>query len=189
MLPREKRVQRPPRSIIGRHSPAAHKPAAATPGSRVAVTQLLALVDESYILKAWHGPNLRGSIRGLDAAVAGWRPSAGRHSIAEIVVHCAYWKYTVRRRLLNERKGSVPLKGSNWFPRPERLSAAAWKGDLELLGAMHDLLREAVAALTDRDLEHRPAGSKVTRGVILRGIASHDVYHAGQIQLLKRLMQ
>ena len=81
--------------------------------SRVAM--LLDLLDEGYQRKSWHGPNLRGSIRRVTAGQAAWRPAAGRKCIAEIVVHAAYWKYTVRRRILNEKRGSFPLKGSNWF--------------------------------------------------------------------------
>src|SRR6516162_1988227 len=72
------------------------------------------LLDESYEKKAWHGPNLKGSIRGLTALQAAWRPSPRRHSIAEQVIHAAYWKYAVRRRLRGDLRGSFPLKGSNW---------------------------------------------------------------------------
>jgi hypothetical protein len=64
---------------------------------------LLELIDQSYNKKSWHGTNLRGSIRGLTAREALWRPSSSRHNIWEIVVHCAYWKYAVRRRILGEK--------------------------------------------------------------------------------------
>jgi hypothetical protein len=82
--------------------------------------QALAALDEAFDRKAWHGTNLRGSVRGLDARDAAWRPGRGRHNIWELVVHAAYWKYTVRRRLTGEKRGSFPLPGSNWFTRPER---------------------------------------------------------------------
>jgi uncharacterized damage-inducible protein DinB len=151
------------------------------------IAMLLASLDEAYERKAWHGPNLKGSIRGLSLEVVAWRPSPARHNIWEHVLHAAYWKYIVRRRLLREKRGSFPLKGSNWFTRSEDLTAAAWKSDVALLDQMHRALREAVAALDPRELAIRPAGSKVTNAALLRGIAAHDVYHAGQIQLLKRL--
>ena len=150
---------------------------------------LLWIVDESYEKKAWHGPNLRGSIRGLDAHQASWRPADGRHNIWEIVVHCAYWKYAVRRRLLGEKKGSFPLKGSNWFIRPATLTPEAWRSELALLENMHRKMRAAVAGLSPRDLGRVPRGSQVSNAAIISGIAAHDVYHAGQIQLLKRLRQ
>jgi DinB superfamily len=151
------------------------------------ITLLLRLLDESYEKKAWHGPNLRGSLRGVEVHEAAWRPAAGRHNIWENVVHAAYWKYTVRRRLLGEKKGSFPLKGSNWFVRPIEATADAWRADLALLDRTHRSLRAAVAELTPAQLAVTPAGSKVGTLAVLTGIAAHDVYHAGQIQLLKRL--
>ncbi|HSB70112.1 MAG TPA: DinB family protein [Candidatus Methylomirabilis sp.] len=148
---------------------------------------LLRMLDEGYEKKAWHGPNLRGSVRGLDVQEAAWRPAPARHNIWEIVVHAAYWKYIVLRRLRGERKGSFPLTGSNWFVRPVSPTPQAWRGDLALLGDMHRQMRAAVAALGSRDLQAIPPGSKVSNLTLISGIAAHDVYHAGQIQLLKRL--
>jgi uncharacterized damage-inducible protein DinB len=148
---------------------------------------LLRILDESYEKKAWHGPNLRGSIRGLDPRLAAWRPATGRHNIWEIVVHCAYWKYAVRRRILGEKRGSFALKGSNWFARPEAKKSEAWRDDLALLEDTHRKMRAAIAGLAPNDLDRIPPGSKVSNAAIISGIAAHDVYHAGQIQLLKRL--
>ncbi len=154
----------------------------------VEMAMLLDAFDEAYERKAWHGPNLKGSIRGVSPQLAAWRPASTRHNIWEQVVHAAYWKYVVRRCLLGEKRGSFPCKGSNWFARPEaEPTAAAWLSDVALLDQMHRSLREAIADVDPSELSSRPAGSKVTSAAILRGIAAHDVYHAGQIQLLKRL--
>jgi uncharacterized damage-inducible protein DinB len=150
---------------------------------------ILELIDQSYQKKAWHGPNLRGSIRGLSVREALRRPSPARHNIWEIVVHCAYWKYIVRRRITGERRGSFPVIGSNWFRRSGALSEEQWRDDIRLLSESHRSLRQAITALGDMDLNVTPAGSKVSNAVILTGIAAHDVYHAGQIQLLKRLIK
>lgn len=151
------------------------------------ISLLLRTVDAAYEKKAWHGPNLRGSIRGQDMRAASWRPGAGRHNIWEIVVHCAYWKYVVRRRLLGEKKGSFPLKGSNWFARPTALTPNAWRDDVALLEGMHRKMRAAIAEMSPEDLGKIPRGSTVDNAAIISGIAAHDAYHAGQIQLLKRL--
>jgi hypothetical protein len=150
---------------------------------------LLSILDEAYVKKAWHGPNLRGSIRGLSARQAAWRPGPNRHNIWEIVVHCAYWKYAVRRRMLREKRGSFPLKGSNWFKRPGSATEKAWREDVKLLETCHRSMREAIAAMKPSDLKVIPPGSTVSNVRIIFGIAAHDVYHAGQIQLLKRLMR
>lgn len=148
---------------------------------------ILAIIDQAYDHKSWHGTNLRGAIRGLSAKTAAWRPHPKRHNIWENVTHAAYWKYAVRRRLLGEARGSFPLKGSNWFVRPQELTEAAWKADLKLLEETHQALRAAIAGLAPSRLQEIPPGSKLNNFTVLTGIAAHDLYHAGQIQLLKRL--
>lgn len=150
---------------------------------------LLRTIDEAFDRRSWHGTNLRGSIRGLTIDEAAWRPAPRRRNIWEIVVHAAYWKYTVRRRLLRERRGSFPLPGSNWFVRPGQARGrdALWDADVALLVSTHRSLREGVAELSPRDLARHADGGKVTIGWLVTGIVAHDLYHAGQIQLLKRL--
>ncbi|HVP37622.1 MAG TPA: DinB family protein [Candidatus Saccharimonadales bacterium] len=154
------------------------------------IAQLLEILDRGFDQVSWHGPNLRGSLRGLTAEQAAWRPGPGRHNAWEIAVHCAYWKYVARRRLLGGKRGAFPLQGSDWIPRPAgpgEATAAAWRADLRLLEETHRALRAAVAALKPGDLPRRPPGSKVRNRMLLAGIAAHDLYHAGQVQLLKRL--
>ena len=141
------------------------------------------LIDEAYNKKSWHGTNLRGSIRGMSATQAAFR--AGKHSIAQIVVHCAYWKYTVRRRLRNEKRGSFAVKGSNWFALREPLDEAHWKQYVALLDSEQRALQAAVAELPATQIDAKPGGSKVSNLALLHGVALHDVYHAGQIQLIK----
>ena len=150
---------------------------------------LLAMIDQAFDHKSWHGTNLRGSIKGMKAEDAARRPHPERHNIWEIVVHAAYWKYIVRRRLLSEARGSFPLKGSNWFKRPASVefTEAEWKRDVALLVETHRTLREAVAQMNPAQIHHTPSDSKVSNLELITGIASHDLYHAGQIQLLKRL--
>ncbi len=151
------------------------------------VRSLLALLDQAYDHAAWHGTNLKGSVRGLRHTDAAWRPGPGRHNIWELVVHCAYWKYTVRRRILGEKRSSFPLKGSNWFGRQGVEGAGVWRADRALLEDCHRSLRAAVAGLSEKDLKKRSATGKWTILQMIQGAASHDLYHAGQIQLLKRL--
>ena len=110
---------------------------------------VLALLDEGYEKKTWHGPNLKQSIKGVTAKQAAWRPRPGRHNIWEVMLHAAYWKYAVRRRIEGGKRGSFVLKGSNFFARPEkgRLNEAAWSADKELLAREHRALLATVAKL------------------------------------------
>jgi uncharacterized damage-inducible protein DinB len=153
------------------------------------IALLLNLIDQAFDRKAWHGTNLKGSLRRLTAAEAAWRPAQGRHNAWEVAVHCAYWKYAVWRRLTGARRGSFPHKGSDWFERPGASAdlEAAWKADFTLLAEMHRQLRATVARLKAKDLDVKAKGSRAPNAVMLAGIAAHDLYHAGQIQLLKRL--
>jgi hypothetical protein len=152
---------------------------------------MLYVLDQAFDQPAWHGTNLRGSLRGLSAREAAWRPAAGRHNIWEFALHCAYWKYCVRRLLLGEKRGGFPLKGSNFWVRPQTGSAPLdkdWRETVALLDEQHRRLRAAVVALSPQRLGKR-AKSSWTFFQMLAGIASHDLYHAGQIQLLKRLQR
>ncbi len=154
---------------------------------RSQIDYALQAIDEGFNRMAWHGTNLRGSVRRVKAVQAAWRPSPGRHNIWEIVLHTAYWKYAVRRRIRGEKRGSFALAGSDWFERPEILTEDAWKADIAFLEEEHRKMREAVASLGDAALETVAGKGKTTIGALVRWIAAHDVYHAGQIQLMKRL--
>jgi uncharacterized damage-inducible protein DinB len=148
---------------------------------------LVHTLDEGYEKKAWHGPNLKGSIRRLSPEQAAWRPRHERHSIAEHVLHAAYWKYAVRRRLRGDARGSFPLKGSNWFPVVAALSQAEWQSYVALLESEHRALRQTIVTFPPDRLHEVAPGAKVSHLSTIYGIAAHDVYHTGQIQLLKRL--
>lgn len=148
---------------------------------------LLRILDEAYEKRAWHGPNLKGSLRGLGAQEASWRPGPDRHNIWEIAVHAAYWKYAIRRRLTGEKRGAFPLEGSNWFARPDVPTDKAWRADVAMLEDQHRSLRATVAKLSPTALSVKPHSSKHPTDTLVSGGAAHDVYHAGQIQLLKRL--
>ncbi|MGH9677893.1 MAG: DinB family protein, partial [Candidatus Acidiferrum sp.] len=126
---------------------------------------------------------LKQSIKGVTAKEAAWRPGAGRHNIWEETLHAAYWKYAVRRRIEGGKRGEFAVKGSNFFTRPEKgkLNEAAWRADKELLEREHRALRATAKNLlaTARAKKFLPS---------LYGMAFHDIYHAGQIRLLRRLM-
>jgi hypothetical protein len=148
---------------------------------------LLLLIEEAFHRKAWHGPNLRSSFRGLSAHEAAWRPSRDRHSICDLVLHTAYWKYAVRRGITGEKRGSFPLEGSNFFRHPVPLTEKAWREDIRILENEHRLLVQAVR--THLSALVSGSGEARARAILrkIRGVAFHDVYHAGQIRLLRRM--
>ena len=157
----------------------------ARPDPRTAL--LLEILDHAFDRKAWHGTTLRGSLRGLLADDALWRPAPRRNCIWDLVLHTAYWKYITRRRITGAKRGAFPRSGSNWPRLPKVPGESAWEADVALLVEEHRLLREVVAAFPASRLDRKPRGSIWTHRAQIHGVAAHDLYHAGQIQLLKRL--
>ena len=155
-----------------------------------AETDLLVLqLERAFDRRSWHGPNLMGSIRGLSPDQAAWRPGSGRHNIWELILHTAYWKYIVHRRLTGGARGSFPLEGSNFFERPIEESAKALKSDVGLLRSVHKELIQEVRSFPEALLGKISPGGKWTFREMIVGAGAHDLYHAGQIQLLKRLRE
>jgi DinB family protein len=144
-------------------------------------------LDEAFAGPSWHGPSLLTALRGVTPKQAAWRPGRGRHNIWELVVHAAYWKHVVRQRLLDRRAERFPLRGTNWFVRPS--GDRTWSDDVRLLMEEHERLREVVKRLPPRSMTRIVAHGHDTAAYTIRGIAAHDLYHAGQIQMLKRLQR
>ncbi len=152
------------------------------------ISLLLHIVDQAFDTKAWHGTTLRGALRGLTPEVALWRPAPGRHNIWEYLLHAAYWKYIVRRRLTRDRSIRFSRTPSNWPSPPDPAHAKSLKADILLLVEEHRLMREAIAGFPARRLNAKAPESQWTYAEHIHGIAAHDLYHTGQIQLVKRLL-
>ncbi len=150
-------------------------------------TSAVLLLDEGFSKAAWHGPNLLGSLRGITLPELLCRPRKDGHNAWELAVHCAYWKYAVRNRLVAGRRNTFPLVGSNFFRRDTGASLADWKKDLALLKAQHKALKATILGLNPRTYGNRVQGAIHTVRRLVLGIAAHDIYHAGQISLLKRM--
>jgi hypothetical protein len=150
---------------------------------------LLEVLDQAFDRKGWHGTTLRGALRGVTPAEALWRPAPDRHNVWELTLHTAYWKYAVRRRLAGAAIGSFDRKPSNWPAIPDPADLRAWKQDVAFLDAEHRKLREVVKGLTPAALGRRSPRGVWTYAEEIHGVAAHDLYHTGQIQLIKRLMK
>ena len=143
------------------------------------ITLLLEILDHAFDKVSWHGPNLANSFRGLDARTAS-RRLPGRKSIWEQVLHAAYWKRIVLNKLTQTER--FPRRGSNWPRVPDEISERAWKDDVALLREIHVKLRAAVESMDPGRLDE----PKLRR--MVHGAAFHDIYHAGQIRLLRKLL-
>jgi uncharacterized damage-inducible protein DinB len=131
---------------------------------------------------SWHGPSLREALAGVTAEQAFARPVSGAHSIAELVGHLQAWKAIVRRRV----EGEAPRQMSDaedWPPGPAA-GESGWKALLEGLEREHERLLAAVSGLDAAALSRSLADETVASSVL--GTAHHDLYHGGQVALLRR---
>jgi uncharacterized damage-inducible protein DinB len=141
-------------------------------------------LTRSFQGPAWHGPSLRELLEDVSAEQAAARPIGGAHSIWEIVLHIAAWEEVVRRRFAGE---TVELSDAQDWPAVPDNSAAAWALALGHLETTHEKLRGAVAALDPARLENPAAGKSYSVYFMLHGVVQHNLYHAGQIAILKKV--
>jgi hypothetical protein len=149
---------------------------------------LLEMIEEAYRLPNWNETGLRSTLQRVNPQMASWRPLHAKRSIADIVVHCAYWKYALRRRLVGGRRGGFPLKGSNWFKTPDSLSRDQWIQYRTLLDEEHERLVEAIMNYR-RVIAHAKPRSDGRWTTVQRTFwqAIHDGYHTGQINMIKAM--
>lgn len=141
-------------------------------------------LKRAYEGKAWHGPAVREVLAGVTVEQAARRPLANAHNIWELVVHIGVWEAFARRRLEGEVITDVPPE-QDW-PPVTATEAAAWKQTLAQLEVGHLKLRKALAALPEARLSETVQGMGYSVYFMLHGVVQHDLYHAGQIALLKK---
>jgi uncharacterized damage-inducible protein DinB len=133
---------------------------------------------------AWHGPALLELLDDVDAATAAAKPLPDVHSIWELVLHVAAWDAVACRRLGGE---TVQLTGIANFPVVPKPTKAAWRKAVAQAKRMHAGLEKTVAGLTESRLRERVPGKKYDFYFMLHGVAQHELYHAGQIAILKKI--
>ncbi len=157
----------------------------ASPDPRL--TEALRHLHPTDGFRPWHGgASVLGSLRGVSPVVAAWKPYPDRHSIWELSLHIAYWNYAVWRRLTDAPQGGFPRAPSNWPAVPEP-TEAAWAEDRRLVREWHDRLVTALREFDDDRLDHTAGDTDTPFADLVTGILLHDTYHAGQIQIMKRL--
>jgi uncharacterized damage-inducible protein DinB len=155
-------------------------------------TRIAEQMDLTFSGDAWHGPSVKALLEGIDAESAAAHPISGAHSIGELVGHIAFWQDVVRRRLAGETVvgsavGDVDgVAERDNFPQPS--GRDAWAAAVRRLDETHRSLRDAVARLSDARLSEGVVGKEYTAYVMLHGIIQHDLYHAGQIVMLKKAL-
>jgi DinB family protein len=142
------------------------------------------ILQEGYGDGAWHGPDLKAALEDVSEATAFWRPGPDRHNIAEIALHHAYCVRGVRAKLTGADVEPFVLEGDDWFALPDP-SVLAWATIRNVVAREQERLAAcSIEISAGRSRSPLPESGQFD---LVLGITCHAVYHAGQIQLIKRL--
>ena len=144
------------------------------------------VLSEGYGPGAWHGPDMKAALADVTTGLAYWRPGAGRHNIAEIALHHAYYAHVVRTKISGRADEPFVLAGEDWFEIDSE-STMTWSKILSTVESEQAALTAVVEAV-ETARQTSPL-TESERFDLTLGITCHAVYHAGQIQLIKRLRE
>ena len=142
------------------------------------------ILSEAWGPGAWHGADLKAAIADVTPALAFWRPAQGRHNIAEIALHHAFFARSVRSQISGRPVEPFVLPGEEWFVVTDE-KTLPWAKIQSALESEQQRLAELVASVETVTTSSPLAATE--RFNLVLGIASHAIYHAGQVQLIKRL--
>lgn len=149
------------------------------------INRILDQMDRAFSGDAWHGPSLLSLLDGVSAEDASKHSVHDAHSIWELVNHVAAWNAIVYHRLAGD---ASTVTGEMDWPPVWEASEVEWKRSLEHLGDCRARLRQAVEKLHESELDEKWGAKEESRYVLLHGLIQHDLYHAGQIAILRKAM-
>jgi len=152
------------------------------------IERILDQLKRAYEGNAWHGPSVLEVLAGVTAAQAHARPLANGHTIYELVRHIAVWEDVGRRRLQGD-PADVEISSPDDWPPPDDTSEAAWEGAKAALDRGHRALAEAISKVPESRVNEPVYEGKSSVYVTLHGVIHHDLYHAGQIAMLKKALK
>jgi uncharacterized damage-inducible protein DinB len=147
------------------------------------INRIIDQMDRAMNGEAWHGPNLEDLLKDVSAQQAGAHPVPGAHSIWELVNHIGSWNDILAQRASGE---AVAVTSAQDWPPVTDTGAESWKRALDQMRASRARLRSAVEKLNDEQLDDIAPGKDHSIYVMLHGGVQHDLYHAGQIAVLKK---
>jgi uncharacterized damage-inducible protein DinB len=151
------------------------------------IERILDQLKRAYEGNAWQGPSVREALAGVTAAQAQARPLTNAHSIWELVQHIAVWEDVGRRRVEGDR-APIDISSPEDWPLADEKNQTAWEQAKAALDRGHESLREAIARVPESRLDEPIFEGMSTVYVTLHGVIQHDLYHAGQIAMLKKAL-
>ena len=147
-----------------------------------ATERLLDQLNRAFGGEAWYGPPLRNLLDGVSDEQAKQHPIKGAHSIFELVTHVRTWMDVAAKRIASSEEVLTTVE--DWTD----ISRSSWPAALEELEHAESRLADAVARLSTERLEQKVPGQPHSIHGEVLGVLQHNVYHAGQIALLKRAL-
>ena len=141
-------------------------------------------LERAFRGEAWHGPSILEILTNINHTSAHTLPMRGVHTIHEIVLHMIFWMDMVIRVRNGETIPDTAPPEQDW-PEVEDFTEEAWSETLDRLHTTHEQLISKVAELSDDDLEKLVPGRDFTWYILLHGIVQHNLYHAGQLAIIK----
>lgn len=145
------------------------------------IERIMKQMDRAFQGNAWHGPSVMRILRGITSNQASARLFPGTHTVRELVAHMTAWKRIIARRVSGEVVRVTPAQ--DW-PSPK----GSWADAVTNLGRAHRELVKAVSKLPASRLGARVPGKGHDFYIALHGMVQHDLYHTGQIALLKKAL-
>ena len=139
--------------------------------------------------EAWHGPSLAEVMRDVTPELAGMRISPNTHSIAELLFHMTSWRIFCVKKMQGDAEFDILTPEKNFGQLPEKIDDFEWEAlQMELSLSQEELVNELDKRDEDEFLEEIVPGRDYTYYDLLHGIINHDIYHAGQVQILKKAL-
>ncbi len=140
-------------------------------------------LQRAFYGDAWHGPAMLELLKNVDAATAAAHAIAGVHSIWELLLHVEVWDNAALVRLTGKE---WEPEGDDNFPPVTNPSPAEWRKAVDSAKGTHDTLVKTAEKLSEARLQDRVPGKDYNFSHMFHGIAQHELYHAGQIAILKK---
>lgn len=150
--------------------------------------RLFSLFKSIEVGEPWHGPALKDILQGISAEQAASRPIPNGHNIWELVLHMMSWRDYAWRKLNGEDDYHLDEESRNNWPPVTDTSEESWNRLISLFDQMSQLLYNSLREITDSKLKTIVPGKDYSFYFLLNGLIQHDIYHSGQISLLKKAL-
>ncbi|HAS45784.1 MAG TPA: DinB family protein [Microscillaceae bacterium] len=143
----------------------------------------------AYNGSPWHGKSLLQLVKGIDYQQANHRPIPQAHSIWELIQHILSWREFVIKKLEGDAEFDIEINSTHdWTPTQTPIEAK-WQNILSALVENQQVILEILESWQDAQLDDLVPGKEYNFYTLLHGIIEHDIYHAGQIALVRKALE